>query len=143
MRAEHLYLNGRVVEDEVIARQYRTKAAALDDIESILEAAAVGKWAFFKRVERTPDQSRDRKRTRASRRLTMLPEQRHSALGGAACDMRAYTLAAYATPCAITAYSSPPYRIPLAARFKPSVAMLGYPEWKDKRYEQGNNNEAA
>ena len=55
MRAEHLYLNGRVVEDEVIAREYATRAAAIDDIESILEAAAVGKWAFFKRVERTPD----------------------------------------------------------------------------------------
>ncbi len=41
LQAQHLYVNGRVVEDEVIARQYKTKAAALDDIESILIAAGV------------------------------------------------------------------------------------------------------
>ena len=60
MRAEHLYLNGRVVEDEVIKREYRTKAAALDDIESLLiEAGAISGSAFVARVARAPDDTPD------------------------------------------------------------------------------------
>ena len=54
LQAQHLYVNGRVVEDEVIARQYATKAAALDDIESILIAAGV-RVPLYKREPDNPE----------------------------------------------------------------------------------------